>query len=34
LNIIAEKTGKKTKHKFGIMEMEDGSLGITNHELE
>jgi hypothetical protein len=34
LKIIAEKTGKRTKHKFGIMEMEDGSLGITNHELE
>jgi hypothetical protein len=28
LNVIAKKLGKKTKHQFGIIELDDGSLGI------
>ncbi len=28
LNVIAKKLGKKTKHRFGIIELDDGSLGI------
>lgn len=32
VNVIAEKLGKKTKHKFGIIELENGSLGIGIYE--
>jgi hypothetical protein len=28
VNVIAKKLGKKTKHQFGIIELDDGSLGI------
>ncbi len=28
VNVIAGKLGKKTKHQFGIIELDDGSLGI------
>lgn len=34
LRVIAEKMGKKTKIRFGVMEMDDGSLGITNCDQE
>jgi len=32
LDIIAEKAGKKTKFRFGILELDDGSLGIGIYE--
>jgi len=28
IDVIAEKTAKKTKYRFGILELDDGSLGI------
>jgi hypothetical protein len=32
IHVIADKLGKKTKHKFGIIELDDGSLGIGIYE--
>jgi len=32
IEVIAEKAGKKTKYKFGILELDDGSLGIGIYE--
>ncbi len=32
INVIADKMGKKTKHKFGILELDDGSMGIGIYE--
>ncbi|HNR89367.1 MAG TPA: hypothetical protein PKM65_13585 [Spirochaetota bacterium] len=32
LTVFAERTGKRSKHKFGIMEMNDGSLAIGSYE--
>jgi hypothetical protein len=31
IDIIAEKTAKKTKYRFGILELDDGSLGVANY---
>jgi hypothetical protein len=33
ISIIADKLGKKTKHKFGIIELDDGSLAVGLYEL-
>ena len=31
IDVIAEKTAKKTKYRFGILELDDGSLGVANY---
>lgn len=33
ITVVADKTGKKTKHRFGIMELESGALVIGIYEL-
>ncbi len=33
ITVIADKLGKKTKHKFGIIELENGALSIGIYEL-
>ncbi len=33
ITVIADKTGKKTKHRFGIIELESGALVIGIYEL-
>jgi len=32
IDVVAEKAGKKTKFRFGILELDDGSLGIGIYE--
>jgi len=32
VNVIADKLGKKTKHKFGIIELDDGSIAVGIYE--
>jgi hypothetical protein len=33
ITVIADKLGKKTKHRFGIIELEGGALAIGIYEL-
>lgn len=32
ISVVAKKLGKKTMHRFGIIELSDGSLGISIYE--